>query len=310
MESTISSPKISSSDRLSVTLFVAIIMHGILILGVSFSEAFRRPDNTQRTMDIVLVQTKSEVIPTDAKHIAQHNQEASGSSDTPDTPSNPFSSPMPTPSEGKTVAPQETVLSEAKQTHAQQLLHTINQANEKVVSNPETQKERITLEQQKLERHSQQTAIAQLSSEIKDSEKKYAERPRVHFIDAVSAKSAVEAKYTDNWVKRVESIGNLNYPEGARKDRLTGKLVINVLLDNVGKVLKVQVAISSGSKVLDDAAKQIITLSSPFPESPAEMKQAYDQLMITRTWSFKTETQELIPDFDLEEAPRTPKADE
>ena len=131
MESTISNPKISPSDRLSMTLFVAIIIHGILILGVSFNESFRRPDETQRVMDIVLVQTKSEVAPTDAKHIAQHNQEASGKSDTPDTPSNPFSSPMPTPSKGEAVAPQETVLSEAKQIEAQQLLHTTHQANEK-----------------------------------------------------------------------------------------------------------------------------------------------------------------------------------
>jgi protein TonB len=284
-------------------------MHGILILGVSFSEAFRRPDNTQRTMDIVLVQTKSEVIPTDAKHIAQHNQEASGSSDTPDTPSNPFSSPMPTPSEGEAVAPQETVLSEAKQTQAQQLLHTTSQANEKVVSNPETQKEHITLEQQRLERQSQQIAIAQLSSEIKNAEKKYAERPRLHYIDTLSAKSAIEAKYTDDWIHRVESIGNLNYPEDAKKNRITGMLMLNVKLDNTGKVLEVQVAISSGNMVLDEAAKQIVSISSPFPAFPAEMKQAYDQIVITRTWSFKTKTQELVPDFDPE-APLKSKTNE
>lgn len=298
MESIISSPNISASDRLSMTLFMAVVIHGIVILGVSFTESFQHPDSVQRTMDIILVQTESATTPKDADHIAQYNQEASGSSDTPDTPSNPFSSPLPTPSKGEAVAPQETKISEAKQTQSQQLLHTTDKATEKVVSDIETQKERVTLQQQKIEQQSKQTTIAQLSSEINDAEKKYAERPRIHFIDAVSAKSAVEAKYTNDWVHRVESIGNLNYPEDARKDRLTGKLVINVLLDNVGKVLKVQVAISSGSKILDDAAKQIITLSSPFPEFPAEMKQAYDQLMITRTWSFKTETQALVQDLD------------
>lgn len=309
MESIVSKPNISASDRLSMTLFMAIVIHGIVILGVSFTESFKRPDSFQRTMDIVLVQTRSEVAPKDAEHIAQHNQEASGSSDTPDTPSNPFSSPLPTPSKGEAVAPQETMISESKQTQSQQFIHTTDNANEKVVSNTETHKERVTREQQKIEQQSKQTAMAQLSSEIKNAEKKYAERPRIHFIDAVSAKSAVEAKYTNDWVQRVQSIGNLNYPENARKDRLTGKLVINVLLNNVGKVLKVQVAISSGNQVLDDAAKQIITLSSPFPAFPAEMKQEYDQLMITRTWSFKTETQELVPDLDPERPPEA-KANE
>ena len=309
MESAISRPNISASDRLSMTLFMAIIIHGIVILGVSFTESFKRPDNVQRTMDIVLVQTKSEVTPKDAEHIAQYNQEASGSSDTPDTPSNPFSSPLPTPSKGEAVAPQETMISESKQTQSQQFIHTTDNANEKVVSNIETHKERVTQEQQKIEQQSKQTAMAQLSSEIEDAEKKYAERPKIKYIDAVSAKSAVEAKYTNDWVQRVQSIGNLNYPENARKDRLTGKLVINVLLNNVGKVLKVQIAISSGNQVLDDAAKQIITLSSPFPAFPAEMKQEYDQLMITRTYSFKTETQELVPDLDPKRPPEA-KANE
>ncbi len=298
MESSISSPKISASDRLSMTLFIAIVIHGIVILGVSFTQSFRRPDHAMRTMDIVLVQTKSEVTPQDAEHIAQHNQEASGSSDTPDTPSTPFSSPLPIPSKGEAATPQETKLSKAKQLRAQQFLHTTNKTNKEVPSDSQTRKERTAPEQQEIEQQSQHTNIAQLSSEIKKAEKKYAERPRIHFIDAVSAKSAVEAKYTNDWVQRVESIGNLNYPENARKDRLTGELLINVLLDNTGKVLKVEIAISSGNKALDDAAKQIITLSSPFPAFPAEMKQAYDQLMITRNWYFKTETGDLTQDLD------------
>jgi protein TonB len=288
MESSITRPNISASDRLSMTLFIAIAFHAILILGISFTQTLQQPDSFEQTMDIVLVQTKSVSEPKDAEYIAQHNQEASGSSDTADIPSNPLSGPIPTPSDGEAITPQETQPSEAKQTQSQQFL-IADSAKDKVLADSDTQKERPTLEQQKVEKQSQQSTIAQLSSEIKMAEKKYAERPIIHFIDAVSAKSAVEAKYTNDWIQRVESIGNLNYPEDARKDRITGKLVLNVLLNNTGEVLDVRIAISSGNKVLDEAAKQIVTISSPFPKFPAEMKQEYDQLMITRTWSFKTE---------------------
>ena len=286
MESSPPNPTISPSDRLGMTLFMAVVVHGIIILGLSFTQTLERPQNFQRTLDVVLVQTKSATAPEDAEHIAQHDQQASGSSDTPDTPSNPFSSPLPTPSSGEAITPQEARASEARLTYSQQFLHT-DEATEKVITEAETQKERPTPEQQDVEQQAQETRIAQLSSEIRIAEKRYAERPRIHFIDAVSAKSAVEAKYTNDWVQRAESIGNLNYPEDVRIDRITGKLVLNVLLDNTGVVLKVQVAISSGSKVLDAAAINIVKISSPFAAFPAEMKQAYDQLMITRTWSFK-----------------------
>jgi protein TonB len=300
MESSISSPNVSASDRLSMTLFLAVVVHGILILGISFNQGFLQSDSLQRTMDIILVQTKSDTTPEDAKRMAQHNQEASGSQDTPDTPSNPFTSPIPTPNTGEATNPQEARTSKTKQVHAQQILHTSGEAIEKIPSNVETLSEQTALVPEEVEQESRQTSIAQLSSEIEVAEKKYAERPKIHFIDALSAKSAVEAKYTNDWVERVENIGNLNYPEDARRDRITGKLVLNVLLDNDGKVLKIQIAISSGNGVLDEAAKQIIRLSSPFPKFPEEMKQAYDQLMITRTWVFDPKIR--VPVEEIEQA--------
>jgi protein TonB len=282
-----SSPEASASDRLGLTLFLAAMVHGIVILGIGFnndvfSTAF------QHSMDVILVQTQSETEPEDAQKIAQFNQQASGSRDEGDRPSSPVSSRIPLPSEGVAAAPQERQVTQVSLQQAQQLLHSQAKAEDSVTSdkNTQTKKEALTpAEQQRLRREME---IAQLTAELEARQRAYAQRPKIHFIDATSAKSAVEAAYITDWVQRVEGIGNLNYPEEARRDRISGKLILNVLLDTKGEVVKVQVAVSSGNRVLDEAAVQIVKISSPFPAFSAEMKEKYDQLMITRTWLFKT----------------------
>ncbi len=289
MIDTLPQPRIRPSDRLALALFVAAVLHGILILGLSFSEQLRRQHNRQHPLDVVLVHTRSAQPPKQADHIAQFDQEASGSTDRPDRPSNPTSSLLPTPSEGRAAVPQPDRPSQFKMVNAEQYLHA-RQAPRQVATQDRTEKQKEADEaRRRREALLHDMEIARLAAELEVAERHYAERPKIHFIDALSAKSAVEAKYIDDWVQRVEGIGNLNYPAEARRDRISGKLILNVLLDNDGSVLRVQVAVSSGSKVLDDAAVNIVHMSSPFPPFPPAMRKAYDQLMITRTWSFNTD---------------------
>lgn len=110
---------------------------------------------------------------------------------------------------------------------------------------------------------------------------------RVHHIDARSARSPVEASYIEAWVRKVEQVGNQNYPAAARRERVSGTLVLSVLLDQEGQVLSIELGSSSGHAVLDEAAREIVELASPFAPFPIEMRRQYDQLMITRTWAFR-----------------------
>ncbi len=283
-----SSTQVTSTDRLGMTLFLATILHGIVILGVSFK--MNKIDDVQMTkpLDVVLVHTRSDEAPDRAKKIAQFNQQASGSQLQGSDPSSPVSSEFPMPALGLAATPQPPRASEIEQAPAQKRLHT-RQAVEKVVSDTRTQPQKQAEIPKERELRLREMRIAQLAAELEERQRRYAERPKIHFIDASSAKSAVEARYVDDWVQRVEAIGNLNYPEKAKKDRISGKLILNVLLDNDGSVLKVQIAVSSGSRVLDEAAVQIVKLSSPFPAFPKAMREKYDQLMITRTWQFDTQ---------------------
>jgi len=88
-------------------------------------------------------------------------------------------------------------------------------------------------------------------------------------------------------VKKVERIGNLNYPEEARKLRIYGQLRLLVTVKRDGSLLSVQVLESSGQKVLDDAAKKIVRLSAPFAPFSGELGDTTDELDIIRTWRFE-----------------------
>ena len=100
----------------------------------------------------------------------------------------------------------------------------------------------------------------------------------------VQEKSAC-ASAEELWVARVERIGNLNYPDDARRQDLHGQLVLTVGLDRDGSVKSIDIIQPSGHKILDDAAIRIVNLSAPFNALPKD-GEAVDELYITRTWQF------------------------
>ena len=283
-------PNVRATDRLGLTLFLATVLHGIIILGISFKDDLFSDEFQSSPLDVVLVHSWNDKAPDDATRIAQFNQQASGSTDTPDRPTNPLSSIIPIPNAaGQAPTPQETAQQQVQLVQAEQFLHSNQPSPQSLVTQDKTEQQREVDMPRQQEIMQRDMEIARLAAELETAEQRYSERPKIRFIDALSAKSAVEARYIDNWTQRVEGIGNLNYPQQARQDRISGKLILNVLIDTAGKVLRVRVAISSGSKVLDDAAVQIVKISSPFPAFPPEMRKIWDQMMITRTWSFNTD---------------------
>jgi protein TonB len=91
------------------------------------------------------------------------------------------------------------------------------------------------------------------------------------------------------WRRKVEQIGNLNFPEQAKRDRLSGSLVLRVAVRSDGSVESIRVVRSSGSKILNDAATAIVRLAAPFAPFPAGIRAEADVLEITRTWQFRSD---------------------
>jgi protein TonB len=129
--------------------------------------------------------------------------------------------------------------------------------------------------------------IAELSAELNKSREEYARRPKLVYINSVNAHKYKAAAYEKAWQEKIERIGNLNYPDEARRRNLSGSLLLSVGIKPDGTVYSVKVRYSSGHQVLDDAAMNIIRLAAPFAPFPPELKQEADVLIITRTWRFE-----------------------
>ena len=132
-----------------------------------------------------------------------------------------------------------------------------------------------------------QTKIARLQAEIRQMSIDYAKRPKTITLTA-STRKAVEASYLASWVQKIEHTGNLNYPQEARLKNLSGRLRMSVRINADGEILDMQITSSSGNSVLDEAARQILRMAQPFAPFSDELKDRADQIVIIRTWDFKS----------------------
>jgi protein TonB len=118
----------------------------------------------------------------------------------------------------------------------------------------------------------------------------YAKRPRRKHISA-STQEYQYAAYLEAWRRKVERIGNLNYPDEAKRRKLYGNLVLSVALRADGSVEEIRLTRSSGQALLDDAAIRIVRLAAPYAPFPKEIREETDILEITRTWQFLSDNQ-------------------
>ncbi len=127
--------------------------------------------------------------------------------------------------------------------------------------------------------------MASLSAEIDRRLEAKAKRPRSDYISA-STREYRYAAYMEAWRAKVERIGNINYPDEARRNKLSGVLQMTVALNADGTINQIKVDKSSGHQVLDDAAIHIVRLASPYASFPPNIRKNIDILHITRTWKF------------------------
>jgi protein TonB len=127
-------------------------------------------------------------------------------------------------------------------------------------------------------------ALARMEAQIAHRIEEYNKRPRKVFVGARAAESRF-AQYVEDWRLKIERIGNLNYPEGAR-GRIYGSLRLTVSLKPDGSVDEVQIDRPSDYPILNDAALKIVRLAAPFGPFPPEIRKDTDLLVITRTWTF------------------------
>lgn len=300
MSTVAASPVITPVDRFGLTLTLAIIVHAIIILGITFTGEDQQQPQFD-TMEIVLVQQQDLTPPDDAKLLAQANLQGGTQTESEVTPSTPLPPPFPDQVAEVTAQPaMETPPAPVVEPDQEQQDVIEPQPDDKdqltAENKPDILKpkpEQETVPKQKPEKTQRSAAdllmnsfkIASLSAQIKQKLESRSTRPRRTFISA-STKTYKYAAYMEAWRAKVERVGNLNYPDEARKRKLSGSLILDVALNPDGTVNQITIRRSSGHKILDDAAMRIVTLASPFAPFPDNIKTDTDILHITRTWQF------------------------
>ncbi|UHD18513.1 energy transducer TonB [Thiocapsa bogorovii] len=127
--------------------------------------------------------------------------------------------------------------------------------------------------------------IDRLTSNLQAKTAAYASRVRRKSVSA-STREFRYASYLGAWARKVERIGNLNYPQAARDQRMFGSLILHVAVRSDGSVEQIRVVRSSGYDLLDEAAVRIVELAAPYAPFPPDIAAETDVLDIVRTWQF------------------------
>lgn len=280
-------PAVEAGDRLSFTLFMAVIVHAVLLLGLDF----KLPDlsNNSQTIEITLATHKSLRAPDAPDFLAQHNQEASGTIDeAKQLTTEKLADFADTQVRDVNPIPQQQAAS-IEQKRDQQLLTTIGDSDRtaQVKLNPDKHEEREKVDGQIENQPLISQEIASLQAKLDKQRQEYARRPRIRTLTSVSTKASFDAKYLNEWSEKIEQLGSRNYPKEALSRRITGNLRLSVVINPDGTIYEINILQSSGQRLLDDAARQIVRLAAPFSAFPPEIRKHTDRLQIIRTWNFE-----------------------
>ncbi len=275
--------KITDSDRFGMTFFLAVLFHGIIILGITFSISPAADDDVPPALDIILVQTKAPDEAEKADYLAQISQKGGGNAEHKARPKELFSAPTLSEDPGLS---EQTNIQQIKKQKLNEQVALLTQADAEyditTKENPLKADDDITVDNNDSK---QDTQAARLAPEISNQIEVQASIGRTKYLNS-STKAFGPAKYMREWINRVERIGNLNYPDQARRQKLSGTLILDVVINADGKLMKIDLRQSSGHQILDDAAKRIVKLAAPYSAFPEKLRQETDIIHITRSWEF------------------------
>lgn len=280
-------PNVTSGDRLSLTIFFAVVMHSLIILGISFDATDRSaPPQKLPGLEVTLVQSKTDKDIEDADFLAQASQEGGGDTEEKTRPSSPVTPVVPTGEAGdvKEYVPETQVAMTTEQTRQKVL--TAESSERKISTGiiaPQTEQNEILTPSQLMSRSKE---IARLSAEIDQTQRVFAQRPKRQYISA-RTKEYRFASYEEAWRAKVERIGKINFPDEAKRRKLSGSLIMAVTINPDGSIKSINIRQSSGHKILDDGAVRIVRLAAPFSRFPENIRNDTDELVITRTWVFE-----------------------
>jgi protein TonB len=265
-----------------VAVAVSIVVHAVA-LSLHFTTGKGRDRDPNPPLEVALVNAKSATKPTKAELLAQANLDGGGNTEQNRRAKTPLPALKPTPRRDVAVASQRE---EVKANATKEMLTQLRDPTAIPTPEPKPLSETEPTESPTANDLMQKTLEAiRLEAKIARDIEAYQKIPRRKHIGA-QAREYRFARYVEDWRMKVERIGNLNYPEAARAQKLYGSLLITVGIKADGSIESIQVDKGSGKKILDAAAVRIVQLAAPFSSFPPEIRRDTDILYITRTWTF------------------------
>jgi protein TonB len=275
--------RLNQSDRLGLVLLISITLHLLAVFGVTFVAPQMKKSAMATSLEVVLVNSKSSSRPVQADALAQVNLDGGGNTDA----ERQAKSPLPVldrPQQESEAAQKQRQVSQMEQ--QARLLMTQVKATQHVEPIPAklkpseapTEKTGSDLAMRSLE-------AARLEAQISRDWDAYQKKPKRNFVGARTQEYRF-ARYAEDWRIKVEKVGNLNYPEEAKRQKIYGSLQLIVNIKADGSVERVEIKRSSGHKELDEAAIRIVSLAAPYAAFPEDIRKDTDILGIVRTWTF------------------------
>jgi periplasmic protein TonB len=274
-----------ANDRMVTTLFLAALLHGIVILGVTFSSPGGDADSDQAPgLEVILVNDGAQSAKRNAKarYLAQRNQEGSGNTLSPDRALIPKSSLAPAMRPGAANGDGVDLHQAGHEAGDAQTLATLSRSTRIVyfaaaAAAQDTAELPLLLEKRPdfgMDPNDDGVEL-RLRGESKNQ----------LWISADTRESVV-AVYLDRWRRKVERVGTLNFPDAARREKMTGTPVVEVTITANGRLERAIIRRSSGHSEIDDAAIRILKLAAPFDSFPHELSAKHDQIRIAYEWQF------------------------
>lgn len=268
-------------DRLVTAVFVAALLHGLVILGLRFSAP--SPDERPLpTLEVLLVpEGPSEDDNPQASYIASRDQHGSGTSRDRQRTSLPESSATLIENRGEPLG--ESLAEEQARTEVggSQLLASASERSRRSVAGEEQRVESssVPLEARPLPQVGVNTSAAEEALRLRGD-------PSPDDRLLADTRESMIAAYLDGWKRRIEQVGTLNFPNAARRESMSGNPVLEVAIRADGHLEQVLVRRSSGHRELDNAAVRIVRLASPFDPFPPAMRERYPVLRFAYEWQF------------------------
>jgi protein TonB len=267
------------------TIFLAALLHLIVILGVTFSSRDGEPDNDEAPgLEVILVngETPRAKQNPDARYLAQRNQTGSGNTLAAERALIPRSSPAPRDRPGTADGDGAVMHRSGQDGGEEAALATLAPAPRIIYFAAPSADEDTTESPLQLEDH------PDLGMEPNDDGiqlRLRGEARKQLWVSADTRESDV-AVYLNSWRRKVERVGTVNFPSVARRESLSGTPVIEVTINADGRLEQAVIRSSSGHPELDDAALRILKLAAPFDPFPRALGEKHDQIRIAYEWQF------------------------